>query len=91
MARKSNKKYDIVLEIDYYGDELNLVIKKGGHVDIYPMDEAQHILDRLEPYQDEGVIIKDHTKKTVYSQKDEYTQEEYDNLRRGDMWGFRWF
>ena len=87
---KSKTKYDIVLEIDYFGDELNVVVRKGGHVYIYPMDGAgAQILDNLLV---DGVTLKNKTNMTVYSQKDDYTQEEYDEqFGKGDFWGFRWF
>src|SRR3989304_7148219 len=86
---KSKTKYDIVLEIDYFGDGLDVVVRKGGHVYIYPMDGAgAPILDNLLV---DGVTLKNKTNMTVYSQKDDYTQEEYDDLNKGDMWGFRWF
>lgn len=63
--------FDMVIEIDYFGSELNAVFKKGGHVYVYPMDEVRDVVDRLEAA---GVEVID---KTVYSQEEEMTVEEY--------------
>ena len=63
--------FDMVIEIDYYGDELNAVFKKGGHIYIYPMVEVEAVVNKL---REAGVEVID---KTVYSQEEEMTVEEY--------------
>ena len=63
--------FGMVIELDYYGDELNAVFYKGGKVYIYPMDEVESVVNKL---RSAGVEVID---KTVYSQEEEMTYEEY--------------
>ena len=88
---KGNK-YAITIECDVFGNEQDVVVKKGGKIYIYPVDKNPNLFDHLRTKLEgkPGVRIKDHTEQsrlTVYSQMEKMTVEEY----RGDMWGFRWF
>lgn len=59
---------DIQIEIDYYGDELNAVFRKGDKVYIYPLDEVAEIVNRL---YESGALVIDNTVEgdyTVYYQ-----------------------
>ncbi len=56
---------DIEIEIEFYGDELDVVIRKDGRIYIYPVDEVNEMLDNLLP----GWY-------SVYAQETEFTPEE---------------
>lgn len=63
--------YDVWIEIDYFGDELNAVFHKEGQVNVYPLDEVRNVVERLEAG---GAEVID---KTVYSQTERMTWDEY--------------
>lgn len=68
---------DVVLEIEYYGDELTAVFRKGGHVYTYPLAEVEEIVNRLH---DSGAEVIDYTVDgvyTVYSQEEDYDERRY--------------
>ncbi len=70
--------YDVIIEIDYYGDELNAVFRKGGRIYIYPLEEVQTLVDILS---NGGAEVID---KTVYSQNERMTYEEFKERYRDD-------
>ena len=91
---KGKSKYAITIEVDFYGDQENVVVKKGGKVYIYPVEDNPNLFDHLRTKLEgeKGVKIKDkreheQARLTVYSQMETYTMEEY----KGDTWSFRWY
>jgi hypothetical protein len=65
---------DVLIEIDYFGGELNAVVHKGGHIYVYALDDpaAQEFVSRM---QSSGAEIIDKTVEgdyTVYGQETEY-------------------
>ena len=102
MRKGSSKtKYAITIEVDFYGDQENIVVKKGGKVYIYPVEDNPDLFGKLKSRLEgePGVKIKDkreQSRLTVNSQIETLTKEEYDMMHgftfagRSDDWGFRW-
>lgn len=68
----TNPDYNVWIEIEYFGDELNAVFHHySGRVNIYPLDDVAQLVDKLKAG---GAEVID---KTVYSQNERMTYEEY--------------
>lgn len=63
---------DVLIEIDFFGDELTAVFHKDGHIYTYPLAEVEAIVNRLH---NSGAEVIDRTVEgdyTVYSQEEDY-------------------
>ena len=90
-------KYAITVDCDIYGDQENVVIKKGGKIYIYPVEDNPNLFDHLRTKLEgeKGIKIRDKREQarlTVYSQVEKHTVEDYDKMfGKGDMFQFRWY